>query len=70
MAFDAYGDIDYPGLAVFGGAIAVGYGIGGLTNYFMRRPFVSDAVLAVVLMVTVAFAVLEFIPRAAHAGAQ
>jgi len=65
MAFDAYGDIDYPGLLVFGGSIALAYGIGGVTNYFLRRPFVSDAVLALVVMVTVGFAVLEFIPRAA-----
>ncbi|MGD1084903.1 MAG: ABC transporter permease [Verrucomicrobiota bacterium] len=65
MAFDAYGDIDYPGLLVFGGSLVLAYAIGGVTNYFLRRPFVSDAVLAVVVMVTVAFAVLEFIPRAA-----
>jgi ABC-type transport system involved in multi-copper enzyme maturation permease subunit len=65
MAFDAYGDIDVPGLAIFSGSIVLAYGIGGLTNYFLRRAFVSDAVLAMVLMVTVAFAVLEFIPRAA-----
>jgi hypothetical protein len=65
MAFDAYGDIDYPGLVVFSGSILAAYGIAGITNYFMRRPFVSDAVMAMVVMVTVAFAVLEFIPRAA-----
>jgi hypothetical protein len=66
MTFDAYGDEDLPGLAVFCGSLAAAYAIGGLTNYFMRRPFVSDAVLAVALMVTVAFVVLLFIPRAAQ----
>jgi hypothetical protein len=65
MAFDAYGDVDYPGVAVFVGSIIVAYLIGGVTNYFLRRPFVSDAVMALVLMVTVGFTVLEFIPRAA-----
>src|SRR5271154_908975 len=45
MAFDAYGDIDYPGLAVYCGAMVLAYVIGGLTNFFLRRPFVSDAVL-------------------------
>ncbi len=65
MAFDAYGDIDYPGLEVFCGALVLGYGIGGLTNFFLRRPFVSDAVLAVVIMVVLAFGVLQFIPREA-----
>jgi hypothetical protein len=64
MAFDAYGDMDTPGLLVFGGAVAGAYLIGGLTNYFLRRPFVSDAVLAVALMATLAFIVLQFIPRA------
>jgi ABC-type transport system involved in multi-copper enzyme maturation permease subunit len=66
MSFDAYGDPDMPGLIVFGGSVLAGYVIGGVTNYFMRRPFVSDAVLAVALMVTVAFIVLQFIPRAAQ----
>jgi ABC-type transport system involved in cytochrome c biogenesis permease component len=63
MAFDAYGDIDYPGLEVFCGAMVLAYGIGGLTNFFLRRPFVSDAVLAVVIMAVLAFGVLQFIPR-------
>jgi hypothetical protein len=69
MAFDAYGDADTVGLAVYGGAFVLAYIIGGLTNYFMRRPFVSDAVLAVVLMTTIAFIALEFIPRAAERAA-
>jgi ABC-2 type transport system permease protein len=63
MAFDAYGDIDYPGLEVFCGALVVAYGLGGLTNFFLRRPFVSDAVFAVVVMAVLAFGVLQFIPR-------
>lgn len=65
MAFDAYGDVDVPGVLVFGGAIILSYVAGAVTNYFLRRPFVSDAVFAEVLMVTLAFIVLEFIPRAA-----
>jgi hypothetical protein len=63
MAFDAYGDIDYPGLEIFCGALILAYGIGGLTNFFLRRPFVSDAVVAVVIMAVLAFCVLQFIPR-------
>jgi hypothetical protein len=66
MSFDAYGDADTTGLLVFCGAVVLAYGIGGLTNYFMRRPFVSDAVLALAAMVTVAFVALQFIPRAAE----
>lgn len=64
MAFDAYGDVDIPGLSVFCGSLVVAYGIGGLTNFFLRRSFVSDAVFAVVVMSVVAFVVLHlFIPR-------
>jgi hypothetical protein len=63
MAFDAYGEIDYPGLEVFCGALVVAYGIGGITNFFLGRPFVSDAVFAVVIMSVLAFGLLEFIPR-------
>jgi ABC-2 type transport system permease protein len=63
MAFDAYGEIDYPGLSVFCGSIVLAYIIAGFTNYFLRRPFVSDAVFAVVIMTVLAFALLQFIPR-------
>jgi len=65
MAFNAYGDIDYPGLEVFCGAVVLAYVIAGFTNYFLRRPFVSDAVWGVVLMAIIAFAVLQYIPREA-----
>jgi ABC-type transport system involved in multi-copper enzyme maturation permease subunit len=63
MSFDAYGDVDYPGLGVFCGSLVLAYSIGGLTNFFLRRPFVSDAVMAVAVMSAVAFVVLQFIPR-------
>jgi len=64
MAFDAYGDVDTPALTVFCGALILAYCIGGFTNFFLRRPFVSDAVFAVVLLSIIAFAVLQgFIPR-------
>src|SRR5580658_6087735 len=65
MAFDAYGDVDYPGLAVFCGSMILAYIIAGFTNYFLRRPFVSDAVISVVVMAVIAFAVLQYIPREA-----
>src|SRR5271165_6076751 len=43
MAFDAYGSTDLAAIGIFGGAIALGYGLGGFSNFFLRRPFVSDA---------------------------
>ncbi len=51
------------GWGCFAGRWLLAYVIAGFTNYFLRRPFVSDAVLAVVIMAVVAFAVLQFIPR-------
>jgi ABC-type transport system involved in multi-copper enzyme maturation permease subunit len=60
MAFDAYGSTDLFGLGVFALAVVLAYSIGGFSNFFLRRPFVSDAVLGLVLMLTVAFVVINF----------
>jgi ABC-type transport system involved in multi-copper enzyme maturation permease subunit len=54
LAFDAYGGVHLPSLAIFFGSLLFAYLVGGFSNYFLRRPFVSDATFAVVLMVTVA----------------
>jgi ABC-type transport system involved in multi-copper enzyme maturation permease subunit len=59
MAFDAYGNTDLFALGVFAIAVIVAYGLGGFSNFFLRRPFVSDAVFGVVLMLTVAFVVIN-----------
>jgi len=63
MAFDSYGDVDFPSLSVFAGGVILGYGIAGFTNFFLRRPFMADAVLAVVVMLTIAFIAVQFIPK-------
>lgn len=55
MGFDAYGDADLVGLAIWGGAFVLAFAAGGFSNYFLRRPFVSDATLAVVIFATLAF---------------
>lgn len=55
MAYDAYGDTDWLGLGVFYGAIFLAHAMGGFSNFFLRRPFVSDAMLALVGMCVVAF---------------
>ncbi len=60
MAFDAYGSVDLFALGIFVLALVLAYLLGGFSNYFLRRPFVSDAVLSLVLMVTVAFIVINF----------
>jgi ABC-type transport system involved in multi-copper enzyme maturation permease subunit len=61
MAFDAYGKTNVQAIAIFGGAIALAYALAGFSNYFLRRPFVSDAVFAFVVMVTLAaFVIFQF----------
>src|SRR5262245_61960616 len=66
MAFDAYGSADLIGLGIFLGGVAFAYGIGGFTNFFLRRPFVSDALFALVVMVTIAFLIINLTPRVSN----
>ncbi len=61
MSFDAYGKTDVTALGIFSLAVAAAYALGGFSNFFLRRPFVSDAVCALVVTVTVAtFLILRF----------
>jgi len=46
MVFDAYGGTDLPAVGIFAGGVLVAYALGGFSNFFLRRPFVSDAVSA------------------------
>jgi ABC-type transport system involved in multi-copper enzyme maturation permease subunit len=63
MAYDAYGDTDWLALVIFTAALVVAYALGGFSNYFLRRPFVSDAVLSVVGVTTVAFVLINFLSK-------
>jgi len=61
MAFDAYGKTNVTAIAIFGGGIALAYLLGAFSNFFLRRPFVSDAVFAMLIMVTLAvFIIFQF----------
>src|SRR5881397_3379756 len=51
MAFGAYGSTDMFALGIFMLALLVAYMMGGFTNFFLRRTFVSDAAFSVVLMI-------------------
>jgi ABC-type transport system involved in multi-copper enzyme maturation permease subunit len=66
MAFDAYGSTDLAAIGLFSGGVVVAYALGGFSNFFLRRPFASDAVFAVLVMVTLAaFVIFQFTHQAA-----
>ncbi len=61
MSFDAYGKTDLPALGIFVAGVMVAYALAGFSNFFLRRPFVSDAVLALVVTTTLAaFLIFRF----------
>ena len=61
MAFDAYGKTDLPAVGIFAAGIAIAYALAGFSNFFLRRPFVSNAVLGLVVMTTLAaFVIFQF----------
>lgn len=61
MVFDAYGETDLAAVGIFVAGVLAAYALGGFSNFFLRRPFVSDAVFGLVVMVTVAaFLIIEF----------
>lgn len=61
MTFDAYGGTDLPAVGIFSAGVVVAYLLAGFSNFFLRRPFVSDAAFALMMMVTVAaFVIFQF----------
>lgn len=59
LAFTSYGEPNLAALAVFYGAMVLAFAIGGFNNFFLGRPFVSDAVFALAVMTTLAFVVIN-----------
>ena len=69
MAFDAYGSTNIKAIAIFGGAVALAYALAGFSNFFLRRPFVSDAVFTLVGLVTLAaFIIFQFVVQMQSLG--
>src|SRR5215472_4136720 len=69
MAFDAYGSTDLFAVGIFVLGMLLAYLLGGFSNFFLRRPFVSDAVFSLVLMWTIAFVVISFYTKEGKAQA-
>jgi hypothetical protein len=55
MTFDAYGTTDVFAIGIYFAAVLLAYLLGGFSNFFLRRPFVSDAVFCLAILVTLAF---------------
>lgn len=55
MAFDAYGEADVSSLIAYFGAGLLAYGVAGFMNFFLGRPFVSNAVFLFVVLTLAAF---------------
>jgi len=68
MAFDAYGSTDLFAVGIFVLCLIIAYSLGGFSNFFLRRPFVSDAVFCLILMMSVAFVIINFYDK--HGQAQ
>ena len=61
MTFDVYGSTDLAAVGIFFAGAVAAYAIAGLSNFFLRRPFVSDAVFALLVTVTLAaFLIFQF----------
>src|SRR2546422_2480372 len=63
MGYDAYGDTDWFALGLFNGALVLAYGLAAFGNFFLHRPFVSDAVLCLVVMATLVFVGINFFDK-------
>jgi ABC-type transport system involved in cytochrome c biogenesis permease component len=71
MSFDAYGKTDVTALSIIGGAVLLAYLLGGFSNFFLRRNFVSDAVVGIVLLATLAaFIITGFTSQMESVGTQ
>jgi ABC-type transport system involved in multi-copper enzyme maturation permease subunit len=71
MAFDAYGKTDITALSIFGGGLVLAYVLAGFGNFFLRRPFVSNAVFGVAIFTTVAaFIIFNFTKQMQSLGQQ
>ena len=61
MTFDAYGDTDMAALGIFAAGVLAAYAIAGFSNFFLRRPFVGDAFIALLVTITLAaFFIFQF----------
>lgn len=59
LAFTSYGEPNMKALLIFYGAMVLAFAIGGFNNFFLNRPFVSDAVIALAITTTLGFVAIN-----------
>jgi ABC-type transport system involved in multi-copper enzyme maturation permease subunit len=60
LAFTSYGEPNLKALAIFYGSMILAYGAAGFSNFFLSRPFASDAVFALAVTTTLAFVAINW----------
>src|SRR5208283_3770476 len=69
MSFDAYGKTNLPALGIFAAGVVAAYALAGFSNFFLRRPFVRDAVLSLAVATTLAaFLAFRFVRQMQSLG--
>lgn len=63
MAYDAYGNTDKLALGIWSLFVALAFLVGGLSNFFLKRPFVSDALFSLIICGTLAFITINFFDK-------
>lgn len=63
MAYDAYGSTDTVALSIYMVAVVLAYAGAAFANYFLNRTFVSDAVLALAVLGTGAFVLINYVDK-------
>lgn len=68
ISFDVYGDPDLRSMGIFYAAMVLACLLAGLTNYFLGRPFVSDAVFLQVVLMLAAFVLINYFLKPSYQG--
>lgn len=63
MAYDAYGSTDTVALSIYMVSVVLAYAGAAFANYFLNRTFVSDAVLALAVLGTGAFVLINYVDK-------
>lgn len=69
MGFDAYGGTDPVGTSIFYLSMVLAFGIGAFINYFLEKNFVSNTIATLLVVMTLAFIIINFLNKEWHTQA-